>query len=282
MQRRLRTGFTLIELLVVIAIIAILAAILFPVFAQARDKARQAMCMSNAKQISLAVMQYTQDYDEMYPSNHWGIYLVSVQPYMRNKELWRCPSHSGVYTVRPCFWMDSPPRATNCTSIAVEKVITGWISNSDLFGGWDNAVPKSIALAEEPASTVMLAENHLWGAREGAVTQPGTPQTAQMAVSPCRNAQHVKYHVNWNVSPRGVWPTGSGAASDNGTNRLGAHHMFGLNMVYADGHVKWSRHPPDDCRAWVPTLPRGLRMLTIPATTVCRPPGQGVAWCVAN
>ena len=64
MIRNSRFGFTLIELLVVIAIIAILAAILFPVFAQAREKARQASCVSNLKQIGLAMLQYTQDYDE--------------------------------------------------------------------------------------------------------------------------------------------------------------------------------------------------------------------------
>jgi prepilin-type N-terminal cleavage/methylation domain-containing protein len=67
---RKRSGFTLIELLVVIAIIAILAAILFPVFAQAREKARSASCLSNLKQIGLAVMMYTQDYDEIYPANY--------------------------------------------------------------------------------------------------------------------------------------------------------------------------------------------------------------------
>ena len=110
----LRVGFTLIELLVVIAIIAILAAILFPVFSQARDKARQTSCLSNAKQVGLAVLQYTQDYDEKYPSNHWGIYLILVQPYMRNWEMWRCPSYSGVYTVRICFWVNN---ASGCASI---------------------------------------------------------------------------------------------------------------------------------------------------------------------
>ena len=65
-----KRGFTLIELLVVIAIIAILAAILFPVFAQAREKARQASCQSNLKQIGIAFKMYVQDYDEKWPSNH--------------------------------------------------------------------------------------------------------------------------------------------------------------------------------------------------------------------
>src|SRR5213082_792156 len=65
--RMRRTGFTLIELLVVIAIIAILAAILFPVFAQAREKARQASCLSNLKQLGTAIMMYVQDYEESYP-----------------------------------------------------------------------------------------------------------------------------------------------------------------------------------------------------------------------
>ncbi|MBC8140003.1 MAG: DUF1559 domain-containing protein [Armatimonadetes bacterium] len=115
-QRVQRGGFTLIELLVVIAIIAILAAILFPVFAQAREKARQTTCLSNQKQIGLAIMQYIQDYDEAYPQaaaystipgggtapEYWQ---NMVQPYVKNGEIvaatgqnygrggiWECPS----------------------------------------------------------------------------------------------------------------------------------------------------------------------------------------------
>src|SRR6185369_11829476 len=70
-MRRLAAGFTLIELLVVIAVIAIIAAILFPVFAQVRDKARQAGCLSNCRQIGLALMMYAQDYEETLPPSRW-------------------------------------------------------------------------------------------------------------------------------------------------------------------------------------------------------------------
>ena len=95
-------GFTLIELLVVIAIIAILAAILFPVFAQAREKARAASCLSNTKQLGLALMMYAQDYDENFVGsysfpNGWGncpryIWADMVQPYIKNVQLFTCPS----------------------------------------------------------------------------------------------------------------------------------------------------------------------------------------------
>src|SRR5262249_47795010 len=91
-----RKGFTLIELLVVIAIIAILAAILFPVFAQAREKARAATCLSNVKEFGLAHMMYRQDYDEMtVPSSSYGFpgdFEWYVQPYMKNLDILFCPS----------------------------------------------------------------------------------------------------------------------------------------------------------------------------------------------
>ena len=90
-------GFTLIELLVVIAIIAILAAILFPVFAKARENARRASCQSNEKQIGLGIMQYTQDYDETYPNTCCGNSLfqpwqAAIQPYLKSTQILQCPS----------------------------------------------------------------------------------------------------------------------------------------------------------------------------------------------
>lgn len=106
-----RGAFTLIELLVVIAIIALLAAILFPVFARARENARKSSCLNNLKQIGLGFKQYVQDYDEQWPTNAQGstsniddvIVRVSwtgwvsnaVRPYVKNNQIWACPSDSG-------------------------------------------------------------------------------------------------------------------------------------------------------------------------------------------
>ncbi|RYD91761.1 MAG: DUF1559 domain-containing protein, partial [Sphingobacteriales bacterium] len=105
-SKHLRRGFTLIELLVVIAIIAILAAILFPVFGRARENARRSSCQINLKQIGLGIMQYTQDYDEKYPggvmnylaSASTGTYQATwdtiIQPYMKSVQILQCPSDS--------------------------------------------------------------------------------------------------------------------------------------------------------------------------------------------
>src|SRR5688500_11950554 len=109
-------GFTLIELLVVIAIIAILAAILFPVFAQAREKARQSVCLSNSKQIGMGATMYAQDYDDRLPDTGWGgpchdpasatktagdayfsgvfAWPIAIQPYIKNYGALACPSDS--------------------------------------------------------------------------------------------------------------------------------------------------------------------------------------------
>lgn len=94
----MRKGFTLIELLVVIAIIAILAAILFPVFAKAREKARQASCLSNEKQLDLAMLMYVQDYDERfapecsYPVGGLACWRSEIYPYVKNWQVFACPS----------------------------------------------------------------------------------------------------------------------------------------------------------------------------------------------
>ena len=143
-MQRSNKGFTLIELLVVIAIIAILAAILFPVFAQAREKARAISCLSNTKQLAVAVMQYTQDYDEMLPMrqnpNLPGSPAIAdiLYPYIKNggasgstpagvTGVWACPSAK--VANQTCPWLSSSVLPTSWplwTKAPTAASITGW------------------------------------------------------------------------------------------------------------------------------------------------------------
>jgi len=139
---RTRRGFTLIELLVVIAIIAILAAILFPVFARAREKARQTNCLSNVKQIMLGVLMYAQDYDERlipgaYPMSVLPRYWYAIlEPYLKNTQVMVCPS---------------------------DNTSQGYGWNYQEFGyyygshgtGWATA----LAEIDKPAETILLGDN---------------------------------------------------------------------------------------------------------------------------
>ena len=125
-------GFTLIELLVVIAIIAILAAILFPVFAQARESARATSCLSNMKQIGLSLRMYSQDYDETYPNirlldvdgnlNHGMIWKNVVQVYIKNKGVWGCPSN-------PATTFKPGDKKTGNPGSGIAYQGEGWMSN---------------------------------------------------------------------------------------------------------------------------------------------------------
>jgi prepilin-type N-terminal cleavage/methylation domain-containing protein/prepilin-type processing-associated H-X9-DG protein len=249
------SAFTLIELLVVIAIIAILAAILFPVFAQARDKARQTACLSNAKQISLGFLQYVQDYDEMFPTSQFGIAFSVTQPYIKSLEVWRCPSFSGGYNLN----VDWLPKF---------RIYTGWAHNSDVIGGFNGTPPKSLVIIDEPAATVMLAENDC----NTPYDDPSvTAQTGQLGFTACRDSRHAMFHTRWNQTP----------ASASG--RLGAHHANGLNIVFVDGHAKWQAKPPTDCHAYMPALPAGRLSITDTATRGCNV--NNVAndvWCNSN
>ena len=173
MKRRERSAFTLIELLVVIAIIAILAAILFPVFAQAREKARQASCMSNLKQIGLATTSYIQDYDETFPqasdtswNNPWS---TVITPYIKSTQTFRCPSDRAP-TDPPASYV---PWAGPIISYVVNSTF-GWSGtySANNFGGLfypagegiapylKNARVRPLANVNFPSSTVMITERN--------------------------------------------------------------------------------------------------------------------------
>jgi prepilin-type N-terminal cleavage/methylation domain-containing protein/prepilin-type processing-associated H-X9-DG protein len=135
-----RNGFTLIELLVVIAIIAILAAILFPVFASAREKARQTTCSSNLRQIGLAIKQYVQDNDETYPYDRLNGYPweAAVYPYVKSAKAFACPSNpNNGATIN-----GTPVAATGIPAIPVSYVCVGGSQDgydgygaNDIYGG---------------------------------------------------------------------------------------------------------------------------------------------------
>jgi prepilin-type N-terminal cleavage/methylation domain-containing protein len=162
---RKRPGFTLIELLVVIAIIAILAAILFPVFAQAREKARQSTCLSNFKQIGLGVMMYVQDWDETYPSSRLAqlpggavcnqkiiTWKTGTLPYVKNVDVYRCPSNAR---------NKEGDETKNAESLGFPAFpISYAYSGSALWSGPTGQAPITLGTVPEPARYIMLVESN--------------------------------------------------------------------------------------------------------------------------
>lgn len=165
-------AFTLIELLVVIAIIAILAAILFPVFAQAREKGRQASCLSNMKQITLGIIQYSQDYDETNvmacptpPQSWWDAgWVFSIQPYIKNVDVFRCPSDGERRTE---YWQ--PEAMSYAPNAYVDGFWEGKYGAIGVGGDWTvradgtlNGLGRIVTVADinRPAETILLGERH--------------------------------------------------------------------------------------------------------------------------
>jgi prepilin-type N-terminal cleavage/methylation domain-containing protein/prepilin-type processing-associated H-X9-DG protein len=171
MSRR-NSGFTLIELLVVIAIIAILAAILFPVFARAREKAIQTTCLNNVKQLTLGIMMYNSDYDQFMPPSlaSWSSapgcfpsWRADIYPYVKNLQLFQCPARLNLGNSA-----ETAPGATaafpegygiNADDASSGHPVTGLLSN---FGTLDG--PQSQAVIGKPAETILIAETNCTGA----------------------------------------------------------------------------------------------------------------------
>ena len=202
-QGRRKAGFTLIELLVVIAIIAILAAILFPVFARARENARRTSCLSNLKQWGLAVMQYTQDYDETLPGhykdpNPWTVFM---QPYVRSTQIYTCPSGT--------------PYS--------DAFFPSYGYNSVYLGGYSTVTLAAINTASE---TVMMGDT--W-----AHLAPPNENLGYYNLYPPSQSQFSGKQWWLKTQDTSMAYVGS----------LTQQHFDGANIVYVDGHAKWSKLP---------------------------------------
>lgn len=212
-----RLGFTLIELLVVIAIIAILAAILMPVFARAREKARQSSCTSNLRQLGMAAMMYSQDYDEQLPRGYRGptwcgspttqpvsSWRQEVLPYVKNGQLFVCPSRSSP-VICPADSLIPQTGTYGCNSEWCERHVY------------------ALAAFTQPAQTLLIGEND-----DG----------------------------DWVVEPRGDFPPGA-VCTIATFPQPGWHftlrHFEGSVWAYADGHAKWVGDKvvyQNDCWEW--------------------------------
>jgi prepilin-type N-terminal cleavage/methylation domain-containing protein/prepilin-type processing-associated H-X9-DG protein len=217
-------GFTLIELLVVIAIIAILAAILFPVFAQAREKARQTGCLNNMKQIGTAAMMYAQDYDEGMPawSSYWAVsprvgldtadrywdavllpYVKSGNPALSDRGgVWHCPSAIG---------------ANNLRSYGYSQVL--------MRGGWEQSIVgtayrfPTLPLMDAPAQTIFVGDSGSGG---------------RLAPPWWMQAWYDRGATSATRLP-------GAATTANNTWEWPDRHSGGANYVFCDGHAKWLR-----------------------------------------
>jgi len=258
---RMRNAFTLIELLVVIAIIAILAAILFPVFSTAREKARQSSCSSNLKQLGLAITQYEQDYDESPPDGNTRTYSVcgwagEIYPYVKSKQVYICP--------------DDTSASPSCSYLYNRNIINA-------FGGsytmnQTSAPVYPISKYTSVSSTVLLCE----------VQGSDGYDVSNLNSNPVYNDNYAPPNSQTGYSPDGfggVVSSGaydpyamdsSGRGLDVGCNNQGAAacgagvetvkyatgypsnsafapaflgptgvHSGGSNYLLADGHVKW-------------------------------------------
>jgi len=242
MERGKRSGFTLIELLVVIAVIAVLAAILFPVFSQAREKARQTGCLSNLRQLGAATTLYVQDWDETLPYSPYKTvrrfdepnrpnFLGAILPYVQSRALFVCassldPTGSGadLHCTGPSCTVDlsrlDPDRlrledrctGETCSSYVANHVVTG----------------RRFSVIPAPAAIVYLQE---FSFRTNA-------------------ARHFPYAVKGQGYAQWYWQTSQ-------------NHAAGGNLLFADGHVAWKRQealrsgdfglaPPDDAPTYDP------------------------------
>jgi prepilin-type N-terminal cleavage/methylation domain-containing protein/prepilin-type processing-associated H-X9-DG protein len=228
-------AFTLIELLVVIAIIAILAAILFPVFARARENARRASCQSNLKQIGLATMQYNQDYDERMFSNAWATLL---QPYAKSTQIFSCPSADAflAYGANNQETQSGPGPLPYHGAYGLNDTNFGGNYPGETFHETIFSFGYSITKFQAPSQTILFGDEQ--PTASGVVNPNAYPGYGPSAYG---DAGGQVLNILYNVSLPSDYPTSSDHLGDSGNNqgRFVGRHFNGANWAFADGHVKW-------------------------------------------
>ncbi len=239
-------GFTLIELLVVIAIIAILAAILFPAFAKAREAARRSSCSSNLKQIGIGIMQYAQEYDETYPNgmgkrNFDEDWASNTQPYIKSIDVFRCPSESssafpsgltiGGYYGNPISYAGNALvgyRNGANRNLGVLCANQGWISDT----------PTNMSTVQRPSDTIMVAEK-LNGDVMGHTGNTVANFSFWGPPSLFTNLGFWDAPFGPQEIPDGTKAAPTSANYPNGANgAVSTPHLDTANFLFVDGHVK--------------------------------------------
>lgn len=236
-----KRGFTLIELLVVIAIIAILAAILFPVFAQARESARKTSCASQLNQIGKGLMMYVQDYDERLCPDRithvaWrqGVWDYLIQPYVKNSKIFVCPSYEPANAPADWGWpltYGMNYRLTQASPTVLDDAPSLWFATT------------SMAMISSPANTVYVNDNVYIETDNGQVLHSEDPTKWTLR----RGSWNPSGYTRYPQDPPGRAGSTDYIACCYGKGNSGDRfrpapiHQGGTNCVFVDGHVKWYR-----------------------------------------
>lgn len=246
-----RQGFTLIELLIVIAIIAIIAAILFPVFARARENARRASCQSNLKQIGLAIMQYTQDYDEQFPDGELWIVGATLQSCLASQGPLYSTSRSTQLWMNFILPYTKSTQIFYCPSMPTKLDGSNWSNNATSAQKYGYAYNPFVLVQPkiEPGLTVDLSGCD-WTVRPGKEAYVPSGMHSARITSPstvtmlCDRGALDRGVMRASPNPGGpVMIAENGRDTSNGASNDGYNpslrHFGGGNHLFVDGHVKW-------------------------------------------